>query len=316
MEAGIIPGRRRRLAETFRIVNEDTVFTLPWEVAIQEGLFRAAGFEVEVPEKNPGNTALGLFDRNKEVLFESGQVDCFNVCEWGAIKRTAVEGRTRPGMILGFRESVTVMGIVARRDSGITRPDELAGVPVAVQEHTGSHYMAIHMMEGFVPKDEIQTVHVGGPLARLRALLDGQVQAAALMEPFLSFAEKSGWLITMAYYNGLVVAPDDYDQGKFERLQKIVEQAVDLINADPAKYAPLLLNDLPSDLRGQMSMDDLHLDRLRYVYARPYTQREYERAAQWMVEWGLLEEGIPSRKAGRRPIGSGLARSTRIESRD
>src|SRR4051812_29546111 len=100
------------MAETFRIVNEDTVFTLPWEVAIQEGLFREAGLDVEVPEKNPGNTAVGLFDRNKEVLFETGQVDCFNVCEWGAIKRTAVAGRVRPGMILGFRESVTAMGIV------------------------------------------------------------------------------------------------------------------------------------------------------------------------------------------------------------
>ena len=103
----------------------------------------------------------------------------------------------------------------------------------------------------------------------------------------------------MAYYNGLVVAPDDYDRDKFGRLQKIVEQAVDRINADPARYAPLLLNDLPPDLRAQMSMDDLHLDRLRYVYARPYTQREYQRAAQWMVEWGLLEEGIhPERLAG------------------
>jgi len=287
------------MGETFRFVNEDTVFTLPWEVAIKEGLFAREGHQVEVPEKNPGNTAFGLFERNKEVLFETGQVDCFNVCEWGAIKRTAVAGRVRPGMILGFRESVTAMGIVARRDSGITRPDELAGVPVAVQEHTGSHYMAIHMMEGFVPKDEIQTVHVGGPLARLRALLEGRVQAAALMEPFLSYAEKDGWLIAMAYYNGLNVAPDDYDRDKFQRLQVIVEQAVDLINANPAKYAPLLLQDLPPDLRANMTSNDLHLDRLRYVYARPYTQREYERAAQWMVEWGLLEEGLhPEKLAG------------------
>ena len=279
------------MPETFRIVNEDTVFTLPWEVAIQEGLFHAEGFEVEVPEKDPANTALELFARNKEVLFETGQVDCFNVCEWGAIKRTAVEGRSRPGVILGFRESVTAMGIVARKDSGLTRPEELAGVSVAVQEHTGSHYVAIRMLEGFVPKDEIKTVHVGGPLARLRALLDGQVQAAALMEPFLSYAEKDGRLITMAYYNGLNVAPEDYDREKFQRLQKIVERAVDLINADPMKYAPRLLQDLPADLRADMSLSDLHVDRLRYVYARPYTQREYERAAQWMVEWDLLEEG-------------------------
>ncbi len=284
------------MVETFRIVNEDTVFTLPWEVAIQEGLFRAEGFEVEVPEKNPGNTAFELFSRNKEVLFEQGHVDCFNVCEWGAIKRTAVEGRSRPGIILGFRESVTAMAIVARKDSGITRPEELAGIRVAVQEHTGSHYVAIRMMEGFVPKDEIETVHIGGPLARLRALMEGRVQAAALMEPFLSYAEKDGNLIAMAYYNGLVVAPEDYDELKFQRLQKIVERAVDLINENPAKYAPMLLQDLPEGLRANMSLDDLHVDRLRYVYARPYTQREYERSAQWMVDWGLLEEGMHPEK--------------------
>ena len=69
------------MVDTFRFVNEDTVFTLPWEVAIEEGLFRRAGFEVEVAEKNPDNTAVELFGRNKEVLFESGRVDAFNVCE-------------------------------------------------------------------------------------------------------------------------------------------------------------------------------------------------------------------------------------------
>jgi NitT/TauT family transport system substrate-binding protein len=226
-------------------------------------------------------------------------VDAFNVCEWGAIKRTAVEGRSRAGVIIGFRESVTAMGIVARKDAGILRPEDLAGVPVAVQEHTGSHYMAVRMLEGFVPRDEIQTVHVGGPLARLRALLDGSVQAATLMEPFLSYAEKDGYLITLAYYNGLLVAPEDYDPSKFERLQGIVAQAVDLINADTKKYAPLLLNDLPADLRAQMSLDDLHVERLRYVHARPYTAREYERSAAWMVDWGLLPEGAhPERLAG------------------
>ena len=284
------------MGETFRFVNEDTVFSLPWEVAIKEGLFAREGHQVEVPEKNPGNTALGLFERNKEVLFECGEVDAFNVCEWGAIKRSAVADRPRSEMILGYRESVTAMGIVARKDSGITRPEELANVPLAVQEHTGSHYMGIRMLEGFVPKDEIATVHVGGPEARLRALLEGRVQAAVLMEPFLSYAEKDANLISMAYYNGLVVVPEDYDHEKFDKLQAIVQQAVDLINADLRKYAPMLLQDLPPDLRANMALDDLHVERLRYVYARPYTQREYERSARWMEGWGLLEEGAHPEK--------------------
>jgi hypothetical protein len=64
------------------------------------------------------------------------------------VKRTAVEGRTRGSVILGFRESITAMGIVARQDAGIVRAEDLADVPVAVQEHTGSHYMAIKMLEG------------------------------------------------------------------------------------------------------------------------------------------------------------------------
>jgi NitT/TauT family transport system substrate-binding protein len=280
------------VVKTFRFVNEDTVFTLPWEVAIREGLFARAGLSVEVAEKNPGNTAPGLFDRNKEVLFETGRVDAFNVCEWGAIKRSAVEGRPRGERILGFRESVTAMGIVAREDASILRPEDLANVPMAVQDHTGSHYMGIHMLEGFVPNDEIKTVHVGGPEARLRALLDGRVQAAVLMEPFLSSAEKQGHLlISLAYYNGLVVVPEDYDPAGFAALQAIVQEAVDLINTDIRKYAPLLLEDLPSDLRAGMTLEDLHVERLRYVHARPYRQDEYRRAAAWMQSWGLLEEG-------------------------
>jgi NitT/TauT family transport system substrate-binding protein len=288
------------VVETFRFVNEDTVFTLPWEVAIREGLFARAGYTVEVAEKNPANTAPGLFDRNKEVLFETGRVDAFNVCEWGAIKRSAVQGRPRGERILGFRESVTAMGVVARQDAAIVRPEDLANVPMAVQDHTGSHYMGIHMLEGFVANDEIKTVHVGGPEARLRALLDGRVQAAVLMEPFLSYAEKRGaLLISLAYYNGLVVVPEDHDAGRFGALQAIVQDAVDLINADLRKYAPILLEDLPPDLRDDMTLDDLHVERLRYVHARPYGEREYRRAATWMQSWGLLDEGIqPERLVG------------------
>jgi ABC-type nitrate/sulfonate/bicarbonate transport system substrate-binding protein len=99
-------------------------------------------------------------------------------------------------------------------------------------------------------------------------------------------------LISLAYYNGLVVVPEDYDEAQFAALQAIVQQAVDLINADIRNYAPLLLQDLPPDWRADMSLEDLHVERLRYVYARPYREPEYRRAAAWMQSWGLLEEGL------------------------
>ncbi|MDP6484259.1 MAG: hypothetical protein QGH70_10505 [Nitrospinota bacterium] len=39
-----------------------------------------------------------------------------------------------------------------------------------------------------MPKEKIQVTQIGGPAKRRRALLEGKVKAAALMEPFLSFA--------------------------------------------------------------------------------------------------------------------------------
>lgn len=274
----------------FRFVNEDTVFTLPWEVGILEGLFEKEGIEVEIAEKNPSNVAPELFGRNKETLFEGRDLDAYNVCEWGAIKRTATEGH-RPSRILNFRESITVMGIVAGKGAGVTHPEDLADVPVAVQMHTGSHYMVLKELQGFLPKEDIQVIQIGGPATRLRALLEGKVKAAALMEPFLSFAEMEGNLISMAYYNGIVVAGEGYDAETIRKIQGILRQAVDLINLDKRKYAHLLLNDLPEDLRPQMALDDLHVERLRYVYPRPYPRDRYEMQARWMMEWGLLDEG-------------------------
>jgi hypothetical protein len=61
---------------------------------------------------------------------------------------------------------------------------------------------------------------VGGPLARLQALLDGRVKAATLTEPFRRYAEQDGQLITLSYYNGLVVAPPDFDRARFDRIQR------------------------------------------------------------------------------------------------
>ena len=105
---------------------------------------------------------------------------------------------------------------------------------------------------------------------RLRALLEGKVRAAAVMEPFLSFAEMEGHnLVSLAYYNGMVVAGDNHDADTMGKIQGVLRRAVDLINEDKSKYAHLLLNDLPEDLRPRMGVEDLHIERLRYVYPAP-----------------------------------------------
>lgn len=277
--------------KTFRTVNEATVFTLPWEVAIKEGLFRNAGLDVEVVPKNSANTAFDILERDKEASFNDTRLDCYDACEWGVIKRVGLDEH-RPAKIVRMRESITAMAIVARKDTAYVLPDDLAGVPVAIQHATGSHYMTLKLLEGFLRRQEIESVHVGGPAVRLRALLDGEVGAASLMEPFLSCALKQGHrLIVQGFYNGLVAVPADYDPEELERIYVQLDRAVDLINADMAKYAGMLLADLPEDLRAGMSVGDLRLDNLRYIHARSYSRERYQREAEWMADWEMLEEG-------------------------
>ena len=45
-------------------------------------------------------------------------------------------------------------------------------------------------------------------------------------------------------------------------------------------------------IRGGGLRLQVDIERLRYVHARPYGEREYRRAAAWMQSWGLLEEGL------------------------
>ena len=93
----------------FRFVNEYTVFTLPWEVGILEGLFEKEGIEVEIAAKNPPTS--------------------------------------RPSSSAATRKSFS-------------------------KARTWT----------------LTTSANGGPAKRLRALPEGKVKAAALMEPSLSFA--------------------------------------------------------------------------------------------------------------------------------
>ena len=82
-------------------------------------------------------------------------------------------------------------------------------------------------------RDEVKTVHVGIPNQRFKALLDGTIQAAAVMEPWISAAEKLGCkVICEAFYNGLEVADTSVDADIFTALHRAHIRAVDRINQD------------------------------------------------------------------------------------
>lgn len=276
-----------------RFTNEGTVFTLPWDVAVDRGYFKEEGIEVEVWEPNPSLNPAPVFERPVTVDYETGGLEAYNKCEWGVIKR-ASDGK-RGGVILGKRESVTSMAICVPSDSPYHRPDDLGGVPVAIQDQTGSHYTAVKMLEGHVPDNEIVLDHIGGPAIRTRNLLSGTVEAANLMEPFISLAESRGCrVLAETKYRGLLYTDENYGKERQDALYRSLRRSVDEINRNLKTYAAYLLRDVPDDLRGKFSVKDMSLRRLTYVYPDAYTEREFNWAADWMKKHGLGTNCEPS----------------------
>src|SRR5438552_8650088 len=184
------------------------VFDLPIYVARDEGLFERAGVEVRLQARYSERNASDKepFARLKESLFEQGKADVYNLCEWAGIDRS--EHSARGAQVLALRPAVGAQAIISF-DPALQEPRDLAGVPVGINDKTGSHYTTLQSLEGVLARDDIVVEHVGVPERRYEALKQGTSRAVAVMEPFISLGLKEGaHLVDVTFYRGAeVIAP-------------------------------------------------------------------------------------------------------------
>ena len=225
---------------------------------------------------------------NYQKAFEEGRADIYRACEWGQIRRAY---DNPDGPIVARRPAMVYQGVFVRQDSPIEAPIALANRSVGVQFHQGSHYAALSMLEGFLPRERINVVHAGTVLERYESLMDGEIDAATLMEPWVTLAEKQGCkLLIGTFYQGTENASKSMGQNLFDALTRAVKNAVGLINEDKGRYLHHLLDEIPEQYSSQLSLEDFHLPRLRYVEPAPYSEEEFERAYNWMLTWDLVGE--------------------------
>ena len=150
-----------------RIAPNNPVFDLPVIVGIEEGLFEKAGLEVSFSatyaDRERDSAEKPVLSRLKEQMFECGSADSYNVCEWASIDR--LERGHRGGNIAALRAAVAAQAILSF-DETLQVPRDLAGVPVMVQELTGSHYTTLQMLESAVGADQVKIEHGGLPQMR------------------------------------------------------------------------------------------------------------------------------------------------------
>lgn len=279
------------------IVSETSspIFSLPYFVARDEGYFAEEGLRLELVRKAKRDAAITPIEDHNLVSafsgrssFESGEAALYRACEWGQIRRSY--DSSAGGQVISKRAAVGSQAIFVRPDDPANHPQDLANRTVAVNFHHGSHYIGIQSLEGFLDKDEIKVVHVGSAQERFEALRDGRVDAATVMEPWITVAEKLGYkLLVEAFYVGSEIASPQLAPEIYAAIQRAVVKAVHRINEDPLRYVHYLIDDVPSDIV-TLEPGDFRRYRLRYTEPAPYPIEEFRRTYDWMVRWDLIPE--------------------------
>ncbi|MGY9105616.1 MAG: ABC transporter substrate-binding protein [Alphaproteobacteria bacterium] len=271
-------------------------------VAFDEGLYEKEGITVEWADREKGvdkTPQLHITDHKDAPryashgkMMEQGKADLYNACEWGNYSR--VENTKVGSRQVGRRSIVTYAALVVKGDSKIQTPQQFANVQIGVPMFSGTHYLTLQMLEGFVPRDLIKIGRVpNGSNYRYKLLMDGVVEATTLTEPYISLAEKNGCrVVVSAFHHGTEVASDRVDAETYGAFNRAVREAVRRINANKGAYMHYFIDyykDKDPEGMAQLTTNDLRESRLLLVDPAPIPDDERRRTFDWMKSWDFLE---------------------------
>jgi ABC-type nitrate/sulfonate/bicarbonate transport system substrate-binding protein len=258
-------------------------------VAHQEGYFAAEGLDVEFDWKTFRGTqsswkGLEYFQRPQDRPYTQSKEDVIQgACAWG----TVCNASAGMGRIVREGYGVSPWGIYVRPESSIRRPEDLAGVPIAVGLRAGSHFNVPYRLEKYLPLERIKTVNTGGFGARLHALLNREVEAASLLPPQMAMAEQLGLRKIMEdEFHTIWWVPANAEPAVVSGYMRALARAEAALAADLPRYLHLWEHAVPADFQDR-SWDYARFGRGERFVHRPIPQTEFAEIMAQVKRWGL-----------------------------
>jgi hypothetical protein len=259
-------------------------------VAMQEGLFAAEGLDVEFDWKTFRGTqsswkGLDYLQRPQDRPYTHDKTDVIQgACVWGSICNASAG----MGRFVADAYGVSPWAIFVRPDSPIRKPEDLKDVPISVGMRAGSHFNVPYRLEKYLPLANIKTVNTGGFGARLKALLDGEVDAASLLPPQIAMAEQLGLRQILAdTFHTLWWVPEAASAEVVTSYLRALDRAEQALDADLEKYLPLWKLAVPAEFENVHPWNFARFGRgERFVY-RPIPRSEFDEVLEQVKRWGL-----------------------------
>src|SRR5580693_4650336 len=254
-------------------------------VAEEKGYFAAEGFEysfvisedygVHRPQRDDGGQIkTGAFE-----TFAAGRdgADVSCACHWA----TSAAASERVGQLVTTAYSVANCAIVVPPESPIRRPEDLAGMPIGVGYHSGSHFATVQALEAVLPADEVKLTFQGPPNERLDALLGRQVPAATTWGVPLYVAEAFGFrkILDATFMIGFLVTGSSASQADVDKYLSALRRAQMEIDLRPELYKHYHLRTVPEKYREQVDVRAFGTGE-RIVFL-PYTREVFAATQQW-----------------------------------
>ena len=236
-------------------------------------------------------------------LLKGGLTDLYHAGEWACINRvldspeSCIIAKSQPGH--GTLNST--FSLFVGKNSAVRKAADLAGKPVAIEEGTGSYYTTLLDLEEHLKRDEIKLEQMGEPHKRLLSLLHGEVDAASLLGPWAEIGEALGLrrvLRTTRITPTTTVARRNGDPILLRAYFRVVNKAIEKINANPGHYRKSYFNRVKSILREMPEEISRLAPRLERRITVPkwkpwvkYTSSDFNKTYRWLVARGLSLEG-------------------------